>query len=646
MPMTQRPELDLPAAWAPLVMPRKGGHVQPGRPSVDPEAAERIDRLVTEHFALVESFFPPIFTDVVLRDATARHLSTGPDPTGAAVLHLILGSLVAEEHRLGPFLDAWIAKHGVAFAAAAALERCTITSGYLPIGDTRRVTVDETQGLKWAADCDRDDLRRLRAAIATADDYEAVVEALDARRNSPWRNTIAAFLAPTEKAWVNEAMEAAFPDQFSVEWMHWHAVSTDDHLTTLEEQRASLPSRTDTGMLATLLDGCGSAALPVLAGAVPPFGWKPAQRPDLATVLTSAESPEALRRLLARLDVKGAIPLAGAVVRRFPAMAVRAVADQVSATGANPELATLLPSDPLVWRAIAPDLPASYLDATASLREIGPDTPVASGAELPSLLTEPPWRQRDQGPEPRPALATAPPVDLELRWREREEPNPMYDDPAAMLDEIAAQPSRGELLLPLAGLRPARVAAAWFAGKPQAHNVGRNWLERHGPAAAPWLAFDALGEPGPHREQAAAALRYLAHRHGREAIAADLPEPTAAARSALDAILGAEALYALPRTLPRIPDWADPSLLPPIWTRDGEKVLPALAVEHLLLMLLLSASDVPYAGLEDALAACDRTSLERFSKAITDQWERVGREKSGAKGWVPRQVELIGAGGG
>ncbi|MFC3493278.1 hypothetical protein [Glycomyces rhizosphaerae] len=644
MTTMQHPELDLPPGWARLVMPRRGGRTQPEPINFDTEAADRIDRLVREHFAFVESFFPPFFTDLTLRNATAGHLSTGPDPTGAAVLHLILGHLVTEEHRFGPFLDAWITKHGPAFAAAAVLERCMMTSGYTMIGDNRRVTVDEPGGLKWAARIHREDLRRIRTAIASTNDYDAVIEALAERRSSPWRSTVASFLVPTETNWVSEALEADFPDWFTVDWMWWHAVSTTDHLAALE-RRSDWPIRGDTGMLATFLDACGVAGLPVLAASAPGWGWEPAARPDVATALTAAESPEALRRLLSHLEVRGTIPLAGAVVRRYPAMAVRTIAAHTAESGPSPELAALLPSDPLVWRAIATELSASDMAATDTMREVGPDTPVADPADLPPLLTDPPWLHRDQAPESPAPVTTDAPADLELRWRAREEPNPTYTDPAAMLEELVNRPDLGERLLPMAGLRPARLAASWLDKKPQARNASRAWFARHGLESVPWLAFDALGAPGPLRDAAAQALRHLAFHHGDEAVAAELSEHGEAALSALESILGPEALYALPRTMPRIPDWADPSLLPPIWERTGKAVLPARAVEHLLTMLLLSASDIPYAGLAIAIQACDPESLERFSAAIVAQWERVGREKSGAKGWVPRQAELIGATG-
>lgn len=640
----QQPELDLPPEWARLVMPRKGGRTPTEPIRFDSEAPARIDGLVREHFAFIESFFPPLFTDMVLRNATAAHLSTGPDPTGAAVLHLILGHLVTGEQRFGPFLDAWIIEHGPAFAAAAALERCMITSEYTMIGDHRRVTADEPGGLKWAAGLDREDLRRLRSAIASADDYDAVVQALAARRSSPWRNTVAAFLVPTETNWVSEALDADFPERFTVDWMWWHAVSTADHLTALD-RRSDWPSRGDTGTLATFLDGCGAAGLPVLAGSSRRSGWEPATRPEMATALTATESPEALRRLLSSLEIRGALPLAGAIARRFPAMAVQGIAAHAAESCTTPELAALLPSDPVVWRAIAAELSDSDMAATASMREVGPETPVADPADLPSLLTEPPWLHRDQAPVPPQPLATPAPVDIAWRWLPTEEPIPTDADSAAVLEAIVDRPDLGDRLLPLTGLRPARVAASWLSGKPQARKASRAWFDRHGVATVPWLAFDALGAPGPLRDAAAQAWRYLAFRHGAEAVAAEIADHGEAGHAALESILGPEALYALPRTMPRIPDWANPSLLPPIWARDGMGVLPERAVQHLLTMLLLSASDVPYAGLTVAIQACDRESLERFSNAIVEQWERVGREKHGAKGWVPRQAELIGAPG-
>jgi len=321
---------------------------------------------------------------------------------------------------------------------------------------------------------------------------------------------------------------------------------------------------------------------------------------------------------------------------------VRSIAERAAEAGAPPGLRILLPSDPRVWQQIEPELSADILAAAEGLREVGPDTPVAELAALPPLLAEPPWLHPDRAPVPPRVLPLPAPVDLELRLEQGEDAPWAGGDAEAPLGDLEDQPKLGHFLLPVAGLRPARIAAVWLSGKPQARKTGRAWFDRHGPAAVPWLAFDALGDQGIRPKPAAHALRYLAFRCGHDAVFAALGESDEAVIQRMESLLGAEALYDLPNVLPQIPDWANPSLLPPLWADGRQAVLPAEAVEHLLIMLLLSASDVPYAALRTALEACDRESLERFSAAIVERWEEAGREKTGAKGWVPRQAELIG----
>ncbi|WUH97029.1 DUF4132 domain-containing protein [Spirillospora sp. NBC_00431] len=82
-------------------------------------------------------------------------------------------------------------------------------------------------------------------------------------------------------------------------------------------------------------------------------------------------------------------------------------------------------------------------------------------------------------------------------------------------------------------------------------------------------------------------------------------------------------------------DWADPTLLPRIRTRDGDRALPVSATRCLLNLL---ANDDP--GVAAAREFCDRHSLAEFSWALFQRWFALGaptRHK-----WAMAQLGLIG----
>ncbi|MFC8094541.1 DUF4132 domain-containing protein [Streptomyces sp. NPDC057301] len=182
----------------------------------------------------------------------------------------------------------------------------------------------------------------------------------------------------------------------------------------------------------------------------------------------------------------------------------------------------------------------------------------------------------------------------------------------------------GRLLMPFVSVDIARTVADWLVRPKAPTGTARSWLDRHGPRAAKLLVPDAVGTAGPARRAAEAALLYIESRHGdavvREAAAGYGAEAAAAVGQLVDT---ADPLVdALPRTLPKPPDWAAPGLLPQIAVRTGG-ALPAEATRHVVTMLALSKPGAPYPGLDIVEETCEPASLAEFAWSVFQRWRQA-----------------------
>ncbi|TWP53756.1 DUF4132 domain-containing protein [Lentzea tibetensis] len=190
--------------------------------------------------------------------------------------------------------------------------------------------------------------------------------------------------------------------------------------------------------------------------------------------------------------------------------------------------------------------------------------------------------------------------------------------------------SLGVLLVPFASAEVAALMADWFCRTKSARKHAVEWLVRHGATAVRVLLPAALGEKGPERKNAEAALRFLgAQEHDLVAIAAEFG---AAAREGAHALVSVDQTEVLPAKLPVVPAWADPHLLPQIKVRDEKQALPPSAVTHLLTTAALSKPGEVYAGLPIAAQACDPASLASFAWTVFERWVQAGGPSK--DGWV------------
>ena len=192
--------------------------------------------------------------------------------------------------------------------------------------------------------------------------------------------------------------------------------------------------------------------------------------------------------------------------------------------------------------------------------------------------------------------------------------------PVALKTAMRAPAECAQWLMPFADADVATAMADWHARLKTVRATAQMWLKRHPDTASRALIPAALGKPGPARRAAETALRMLT--------AAGFAEPVTAAES-----YGAEAAQAvkdmidddgalrLPKSMPEVPIWADPSVLPQILLNGRQRALPPEAVRAFVQMLAISAPDEPYAGLAQVDGACDRRSLTEFAWALFQSWQ-------------------------
>ncbi|MFI6516870.1 DUF4132 domain-containing protein [Spirillospora sp. NPDC050679] len=198
----------------------------------------------------------------------------------------------------------------------------------------------------------------------------------------------------------------------------------------------------------------------------------------------------------------------------------------------------------------------------------------------------------------------------------------------------------GGILLPYLDAEVALLMADWVTRLQRMRPLGRAWLERHGTAAVPLLAPAALGESARERHAAEGALRLLAARYGVTAVVEASRPHGAAAVAAIEALVTADPLESLPGSVPRLPEWASPVLLPQILLRDGERALPDAATSHVLKILALTDLESGYAGIGAIREACDPASLTAFGWTLFERWREAGEPAKAL--WALAQLGLTG----
>ncbi|MFC9648751.1 DUF4132 domain-containing protein [Streptomyces sp. NPDC056937] len=735
----------LPTAWRNTLYPRRGGVRRP--PSApDPEQHTRTLTLLRDR----EHWTPATFserTDPALTEAALAHLAGVPDPFGAAVIGTMATTV---DVGLPSVVDAWAAAHGLPFAASGVMHLLGLEVAWVHQADPRLVRLrdqlwERSFALFWGVNSSpecheltdrgnaasalagpihpsvaavagtrrplhgglREAFDRVRGLLADCDDrtYEEAVARLSGHRDDFTRRVVVAYLVPTESDWVAEcfadcaANAAPLAGHHSLRSLLRCLPHTAEQVATLTEHDQEPASPAE---FATAAEGAGVAvdALIIRGLEVWPQSRTSYRKPtELRRALLEVPTDRALSYFVAHAGHKDIRPYVVKAMERYPVRALRVLARAAAVEGPDSAVQSLLVSHV----GAHPELTAEHLpalDAVAgeAVRAVLDDSgrlPDADAADLPGLLTSPPWTRPRRTVRPLTVTGLAVPEEPVEAWLpgEREEwaatPSPwvpwpwdatyeagelragrmsqevrtagwymeqpddkilpLLDDwaPSGFYDEegvlrpftaayglkaytflvrLAAREPRnaGPLLLPFLSAGIARMMADWLTRLKTSAAMALSWLDRHGPRAAELLVPDAVGPAGPARRAAEAALLHIAGRHGgtvvREAAVGHGPEAAAAIGRLLD---NADPLVdTLPRTMPRLPDWADPGLLPQITVRAGG-ALPAEATRHVITMLALSKPEVHYPGLDVVEETCEPASLSEFAWSVFQRWRQA-----------------------
>ncbi|GAA2261886.1 hypothetical protein GCM10009853_013730 [Glycomyces scopariae] len=506
-PQEDRP--DLPAAWAAKLLPRRGK--RPGTaPATDPDAPDLLAEQLEVHADLLAQLLV-MKRNRRHRAAIEAFTAGEPDALGAAAVGELLR--YAGPHTAGWWtrleFDAWRTAHGLPWAVGTLIERYALQvdhswhpDGTRPPHWHLRLTTATTRDLRnLDRDLDNGFTAEVRAALAAASDeeYGAVVAAAAAHRDDPVKRLAAALLLPTEHDWVLQSCTEFRPHRGGAtdDRILYHAAGDAAHLAA-----AGLTEMTtyelETEHVAALIDSVGAASLPILLATLDSrYAVGAADRRTLirAVALLPGDAPAAA--LVARLDEPYVFDGAVESARRHPGPLLRAVA--AAAAGAPPE--RLGPLTTVAAEAGPLDgHPADLREAIAGLADLRRTAPDADPADLPALLTAPPWTVKRRRPKPV-VLDLEPIGGPRLVWSEEEAERSRY-----FLDRYG---------------NDAAQLASWYrfmaARTPGVYDHRLAMVAAYGPdgmahkAFPDWAALADQSYPGD--------VEAILHRHGTAAIA-------------------------------------------------------------------------------------------------------------------------------
>lgn len=182
----------------------------------------------------------------------------------------------------------------------------------------------------------------------------------------------------------------------------------------------------------------------------------------------------------------------------------------------------------------------------------------------------------------------------------------------------------GPVLMPFLSAGVARLVADWLYRLKSVQRLARQWFQRHGLDAVPYLVPDALGKRAAPRRGAVKALRAI---EGDVAGAARVHGDEAA--DAVAALLAAAPPDAAPVEPPirppSLPKWLDLDALPRPALRDGGDLPPEAARNLLLAMTVGPGGRLDVTGVVDGAAeVCEPESLTAFGWALFEAWRSAG----------------------
>jgi hypothetical protein len=458
---------ELPRAWLRHLRPRRGSA---GATAFVPSAAARelIHRMLADEPATVPWVLDQPTTEAPLRAAGLSWAAGDTDapPAGAAVV-----AAITEFYRRGNsddislFADLWISERGLPFAALAAVEMASMLAVDDSLPPRQRHYPSRNVGVRYLrageprpgyfADMPLQVLLRVRDALAVAPEaeFEQVVASLGAYRTGlPHARAACSVLVPQADR-VEEDVAAAVADADGPRaGMLFYAACTGAQAATLGAFADSWMLLRRRSALVSVADALGAEAGPAL------FHWVDQDvsavlgvdgRRWVLEVLSTLPGDDVMRGLIARLDARDVKPALIEAAGRFPARAMRILAEEAAA----PAVGELLRVHVLAHRDLA-DQVVTGLDAVAADRiravvDAADAVVTAPLSQVPPVLADPPWQRRTNAVKP-PVVAGLTCTDAaSVTWLpgEREQwaqsPLRFYHDVPANWEEVAAKVTAG-----------------------------------------------------------------------------------------------------------------------------------------------------------------------------------------------------------
>ncbi|MFI6520317.1 DUF4132 domain-containing protein [Spirillospora sp. NPDC050679] len=415
--------LVMPDAWRRDRHPRRDRPDLPAVPPPDGAAAERVRSLVDAVRDDIEHVLALPDTAPDIADAARAHLRGEPDPLGAAAVAFTaipLNGLAERSEPVRLFIDALIVEHGLAFAAHAfaawagivvevpgrlhwvgntpPLDRLVRESrdGELRTMPLRHRSADDMHPGWWYG---REDVRSLRTRLAAAPDdvYAEAVDRLAGARRHVMQKVVVAYLAPTRDDWVEDLWARPGEVPWELSWAGWMGLCALGRPHQPAAFGVSLSYFVDREVIATLIDGIGPAPVALLLGeTMQRLRYADGTR-TILEYLAALPVDEAFQALLDHIDGPEALPALLAAARRFPVRAMRLLPGCPAPEAAVP-LSAHVRANPDIAARVARDLPAEQRARVQEILDANVRLPQA--ADLPSLLTEPPWNRPGEKPKP------------------------------------------------------------------------------------------------------------------------------------------------------------------------------------------------------------------------------------------------------
>ena len=428
---------ELPASWRRALHPRHGG-ITRASVKVDPDNVAEVEKWIEEGDYLIRAVLGDKSSEPQLQKEMQAHVDGPASPRGAA----LVAQLVANQGFFdrGKLADAWVAGHGLVFAARTAMELCEVQVNWNS-GLTRKTApwlefrpANEPLGGQWHW---HPAVERLRALIAHAgeSDYQAVVEALASYRTGDAHRIIAAYLVPTETAWVDECCvnpPATGYDSMVGRTLLFCALGTPGQIAALGPHAKFDWGQWSLDVLATVAEGVGPGIAPMLVGALDDESGGADARKLVLGALSRVPTDEAFQIMVDRVDQKLVQPAVLEAMRRFPVRALRLLAQTAAVPGKSSASAMRLLSGHLLTEAdlvaaVLPGLPEDVRTAVAEVSARLERVQDAPAESLPRLLVEPPWTRKRTAAKPAVLTGLEPTAGAGIVWRpgEKEEWAPL-----------------------------------------------------------------------------------------------------------------------------------------------------------------------------------------------------------------------------